>query len=557
MSRHQRRSRSEVPAAMPVDAHESSRETAAEIMEAPAEVGQEIPANDAIQENLLDRLLYKGILPRYAFPTDVASFYVFDPANSKGPYPSFRFAPSQGLAIALSQYAPGKEVWIAGKRYTSGAIYSPVQDERRRAWLSRRLYYECSNCHFALTRELSDGHRGERADCPACGERDSFGEARYWLRPPGFAHPHTWEDGVSPDDQPAKSYATRAKLDADTPPEGATWTAVTSNLRIHSMRTWLLVTNNGPRQEGYTYCIRCGLIEPTATSKGALGRTHPRPYPDDKNPTCDGMPSKGICLGMDFVTDILLFSFKVEPPVHLVPGLLATEVTLRTASEALAKAACQILELEEGEIQADFRAAMSPDGQRGLEAEIYLYDTLPGGAGFTRQAAERVDEILAHAIKIMDQCDCDVSCYKCLRSFKNKFEHDRLDRILGRDFLRLVVNGQLPRLEPKRENQALTAIGEDVVRQSAGKLTVREKEKLMVSGIGQLVVPLLISDSHAGQYAIVITHPLAAGSVSDPALRDLAEFAPIPVSLVHELRARKNLPNVTKEVLYALNIGET
>ena len=27
---------------------------------------------------LLDRLLYKGVLPRYAFPTDVATFFVFD-----------------------------------------------------------------------------------------------------------------------------------------------------------------------------------------------------------------------------------------------------------------------------------------------------------------------------------------------------------------------------------------------------------------------------------------------------------------------------------------------
>ena len=29
-------------------------------------------------ERLLDRLLYKGVLPRYAFPTDVTTFYIFD-----------------------------------------------------------------------------------------------------------------------------------------------------------------------------------------------------------------------------------------------------------------------------------------------------------------------------------------------------------------------------------------------------------------------------------------------------------------------------------------------
>ena len=70
---------------------------------------------EASSANLLDRLLYKGVLPRYAFPTDVASFYVFDQGKYKDFKPAFKFSPSQGLSVALSQYAPGKEVWISGK----------------------------------------------------------------------------------------------------------------------------------------------------------------------------------------------------------------------------------------------------------------------------------------------------------------------------------------------------------------------------------------------------------------------------------------------------------
>lgn len=529
-----------------------------EPLEVAPESGQETPTKETLQENLLDRLLYKGVLPRYAFPTDVATFFVFDPANSKGPYPTFRFAPSQGLAIALSQYAPGKEVWIANKRYTSGALYSPLASERQRAWQARRLYYECNNCRYACTRELSEGHRGERMDCPACGAVEAFGEARYWMRPPGFAHPYTWADGVSPDDQPAKSYATRAKLDTDTPSERATWKAVSPNLRLHFMRTWLLVTNSGPRQEGYTYCARCGMIEPTATSRGGLSQSHPKPYPDDRNPTCNGnLAYKGICLGTDFVTDILLFSFRFEPPVRLVPGLLATEIALRTASEALSKSACQVLELEEGEIQADFRAALSPNGQSGQEAELYLYDTLPGGAGFSRQAGERINDILATALKILNTCDCDTSCYKCLRSFKNKFEHDRLDRILGRDLLLLASQGVSPKVGEDRESQALFSIAEDVLRQSAGALSVRIRQNLTVDGIGDVTVPLLVSNANGAQHAVCITHPLAAGALQNVALSDLAEFAPVSVQLVHELRVRRNLPHVTKEILNAMGMGSS
>jgi hypothetical protein len=120
-------------------------------LEAAAETGEERSGRDPAAENLLDRLLYKGVLPRYAFPTDVATFHVFDANRSTLYRPVFQFAPSQGLPIALSEYAPGKEVWIGSKLWTSGAIYSPIGNDRYIAWQNRRLYSECSFCHYAKT----------------------------------------------------------------------------------------------------------------------------------------------------------------------------------------------------------------------------------------------------------------------------------------------------------------------------------------------------------------------------------------------------------------------
>ena len=54
-------------------------------LETPDEEGEEKPGRDPASENLLDRLLYRGVLPRYAFPTDVATFHVFDPVNFSWP----------------------------------------------------------------------------------------------------------------------------------------------------------------------------------------------------------------------------------------------------------------------------------------------------------------------------------------------------------------------------------------------------------------------------------------------------------------------------------------
>src|SRR5205823_4107296 len=95
-------------------------DTDARVADAPAEEGEERSDPRLVAENLLDRLLYKGVLPRYAFPTDVVGFYVFDRERSTRFRPAFHYAPTQGLPMALSQYAPGKEVWIDGKLWTSG-----------------------------------------------------------------------------------------------------------------------------------------------------------------------------------------------------------------------------------------------------------------------------------------------------------------------------------------------------------------------------------------------------------------------------------------------------
>ena len=114
-----------------------------------------------------------------------------------------KFAPSQGLPVALSQYAPGKQVWISGKCYTSGAVYSPMADDRFDAWQNRRLYLECTECSFAETVALDSGLApGSSHDCHACGAEGSFGPAHYWLRPPGFAHRVDQEEVTSPDDMP-------------------------------------------------------------------------------------------------------------------------------------------------------------------------------------------------------------------------------------------------------------------------------------------------------------------------------------------------------------------
>ena len=524
-------------------------------LEAPEEPEEERPGRDPSSENLLDRLLYKGVLPRYAFPTDVATFYVFDVDRSTSLRPAFRFTPSQGLPVALSQYAPGKDVWIGSKLWTSEAIYSPMRNDRHRAWEGRQLYYECTFCHYARTTTLEEGSRGEVKDCEACGKSGTFGPARYWLRPPGFAHPATKPEGTSPDDQPAKSYATRAKLTAPTPVDSL-WSSLNERLRVHYTRQHLLVTNRGPREEGYTYCTKCGLIEPTALPHGTVIEAHLKPFPDGRNQQCPGgAATRGLVLGTDFITDVLLVSLSVEPPLALPPSVLATDVALRTLCEAVTKAACARLELEPTELQAEFRPALTAAGRQGREAELYVYDTLPGGAGFARRVQRLGLSVFHDALRILENCPdmCDRSCYRCLRSYKNKFEHDLLDRYLGASLLRFLLTGAPPMLDPIRLDRATNLLCEDLARQAIQGLILERRKVVSVAGLSSILVPILATTPTGNRVAIGLRGPLTPDTPSDDCLKELMEFsAEIPVILVDELVVRRNLPSATADLISKL-----
>jgi hypothetical protein len=76
--------------------------------------------------------------------------------------------------------------------------------------------------------------------------------------------------------------------------------------------------------------------------------------------------TKSPVLGTDFITDVLLVAIRVDAPLTLIPGVLATDVALRTVCEALIKAACARLELEANELHAEYRPALTSKDARGV-----------------------------------------------------------------------------------------------------------------------------------------------------------------------------------------------
>jgi hypothetical protein len=479
-----------------------AEETPAEEAHETGEINPEAPLKP---QNLLDRLFTKAVLPRYAFPTDVVSFTVFDP-SSTAYRAEIAYSPQTGLTQALSQYAPGREVWVDGRKFRSMAIYTGFHKDRINAYRAQRLYYECGRCGYAKLEDIDDTHhRGDTEDCPACKKKAGMGPAERWIVPVGFAHPHDEAFELAGDETPLPTRPTRAKLSAPQfeqqhelgkldRPDGSGFAAWASKQTL--MVTNLGVRKPGATETGFLYCPACGRTEPTGWSEGKLAssKPHQRPYPDHgKQPElCDGR-GRAIVLGHEFLTDIALFSFKLAPELHVPAGSTAGRIVLTTIAEALSIAAAGLLDVDASDIGGGHRAALNEGGARGSEVEVFLYDTAPGGAGFVRAAARDPGELLRLALELLEGCRCSSSCYACLRSHKNRWDHSDLDRHLGATFLRHILFGERPWVPEVVEDRLLDLLATDL--KDKGEMVERPQA-------GELRLP------DFGGRSVVISHPL-------------------------------------------------
>ena len=510
---------------------------------------EDAPEGGLDPEKLLDRLFDRGVLPRYAFPTDVATFHVFDAAASTDRRAVLKYSPQLGLNQALSSYAPGREVWVNGERHYSFAIWTPFN--RRdcwQAWFGMQVYFECDRCGYARTEQRSEEHYVDQVlDCPACGSPGSLGPGTRWLRPPGFAHPVDLDAELPLEDSPTPTRPTRAKLSApftDSGPAETSGTAANgAGYEIWTAKQRLVLTNTGSHDQmkpGFLYCPRCGRAEPNGWAAGRFQRGgHPRPNPD-RHPhgaSCNGIPTV-VVLGNEFETDIALFRFQLAGAVNLPPGSVVARIVLTTVAEALASASAKILDIDEADIGAEFRVAMTSGGRTGNQVEVYLYDLTPGGAGFVRSAAADPKRLFEEALARLESCDCTHSCYDCLRSYKNKWDHKYLDRNLGAAFIRHVIQGEVPTLGTEDEERLLQALEVDLIE--SGHSVERLTGGLRLAELSDRIV--------------VLGHPMVPGEAGSAAGRALVAGAASHV-VVDKLLVDRALPAAVREATGAKTSG--
>lgn len=401
-------------------------------------------------EFLLKELTARAWLPGHGFPTDVLAFVPVTITDLKrrsanqprddrddGPW-TWREYPSRNLAIAISEYAPGARVVIAGKVYESRGVtlnwqLPPTATDPTVEVQALREAWRCKGCG-----DIGESNRRVEA-CPHCGEAPI--ELVRFLRPSGFA--------VALQYQPHNDVSDVGGVEPEPPwvsAGGAPWQATHGGLRWrHNHEGRLFHHVRGPAKKGFAICLRCGL---------AAAMTH-----DDRLPPelSDHRPLRGFksqqarggrCKGNDepfavqrhralggFVpTDVFELQARVGPHARR-----PTDTEIWSLATALRQALAERLGVDRREL--GFEVTRHDWDGEPTDA-VALFDTAPGGAGYAPRAGDDVVGLLraTHDILECPERDCDRACHGCLLAYDTARFDDLLDRRAALAFVREILS---------------------------------------------------------------------------------------------------------------------
>lgn len=499
-----------------------------------------------LEERLLDTLIGRAIFPRYAFPTDVVGFWVSkrksaaDPAHKR----SFEYEPQRDLQVALSECAPGSTLTIDKFRFVSAALFSPYEPTVGPTLQRAQDYAACSACGYVTLKSSA----GALTSCPNCHSEELF--RKRFIVPQGFAPDTNEPREVDRGDTPVHAgRTTYAQIEVEEPPR--VWdVCLYENRCAAAARAQSLVTvNKGIGNRGFTVCPECGRTEPvfgkgytsSAMTRGGVPRRHLHPL--EHGVFCDGRAVGPYYLGHRFPTDVLLVRLRFDPPV-ICPTAdrpdasgKAGRTALTSLVEAVALAASRTLQIDEGELAGNWSPVL---GGGAAEVYMFLYDLLPGGAGYTKLVREHLDDVLAAAERLLADCDCDTSCYRCLRHYNNHPFHSALDRHLALAALAHVRGGVRPALVPDDKERALRPLAEFLrLRAFATERNVRR---------GGVVVPLVIARGEGAEIWVDAHHPLIDPAALDGAVRDAATAGMAEFCSLDAFTLQHDLPNAVRQL---------
>lgn len=432
---------------------------------------------------LLDALYEEAIIPTYSFPKNVVSVYISDKNTGR-----LKYEVSRSLDVALSEYAPGRAIVVNKETYQLGGLYYYGSEQQSAnpatSFIEDANYCKhvqsCPHCEWfgVFTKE-----EGRYEKCPFCGEsvKDL---PRQLLRPWGFAPKNA--EKISRSELIEEFSSTQIPLYSTVPDDNTSVHEITGYKKaLFAVREGqqIIMVNKGPRSKGFDICKSCGAIIPSVDLNGF--KAIRRPYiPKSKKGYCQHELIETVDLGFDFITDMLVVSISLDSQVvETHYKNLWLKHAAQTIAEAIRLEMCKALDVEFSELNSGYRVRRSDSGSI---LDVYVYDNLSSGAGYSVAATELLSEILKNVERRLEKCTCESACYDCLKHYRNQMIHGRLNRKAALQLLKWCRTGEVLEVLPLEEQYLLLLAYKDVLKSRSIEI-IKNDEYLLLKNANKEV----------------------------------------------------------------------
>jgi len=375
----------------------------------------------APRKSLIDFLVRNNVLPKYGFPVDTVELLP-DPISAKE---ANRPQMQRDLQLAIAEYAPGSEVVADGMLYTSRYIHKSASKSAHNweyGWFST-----CTNNECKAENYYSDSAVRDDLTCRSCGQIIGKYHWKKTLEPRrGFLAGNSGNDKAKPAKmrKPEKNYKTDDFYIGDPSRriiDKRVFSTDGNTIQVESTANDSLVVRT---QTKFRVCTTCGY----ATGEDEVYiKKHQNAFGNKCPNEESGLE---FFLTHEFKTDVARITFAADK---------ATDYDcMLSVLFALIEAMSKELDIERNDIKGCLYKTKLENGM--LVYNLIIYDSVAGGAGHSRRLVTPdgtvLSKVIRRAVRIMDNCDCEPSCYKCLRNYYNQKLHDHLNRKSAADFLR-------------------------------------------------------------------------------------------------------------------------
>ena len=402
--------------------------------------------------SLKDAAHDEGLIPTYSFPRYVINFNIFKSSTDNSRRISIKEAPERQLDIALSEYVPGRTLIVNKHEYISGGIVKVNPITKLKIPISTIIndpnyFRKIGRCVNPSCRWF--GTVADREEyCPFCGESIVFSNM---MTPYGFAPLNPERRVKNSKVRFVNTYA-QAPCYSTMPTNTAKMSIFSKHMRYEKRSDQkLMVLNTGLKENGFCICPDCGAA--VCGDEDTFRNINPdSPYLDGSRCFHKKL-MHDIMLGYEFLTDLVVFEIQMDPTqIRSNRDELWLKIAARSLSDAFCLAAGKLLDAESEDLKNGYRI-LSGEGRDVVE--IYLYDNLSSGAGYSAEIANNVDNLIIEIRQLLVGCDCDSACLRCLKNYGNKMYHDYLDRFAALDLLNWATNGILPEPLPQNDQNKI------------------------------------------------------------------------------------------------------